>query len=92
MFDELTGTLLPRLARKVLQRHDELSAFGANAFKAVVPIERFGHVVLGINHQREDCDLGSGGADGCVCQQGATQLLPVERPIDSEAPDSGYRY
>lgn len=42
-------------------------------------------VVPGIDPQRKHADLGTGGANGCVGQQGAAQLLSVEDTIDCEA-------
>ena len=84
--------MLFRFARKVLERHDQLSAFGAEAFEPMVTVERLGRVVLGIDHQREDRDLGPGRADGRVCQQGATQFPPVDCTIDRESTDPGHRH
>ncbi len=73
--------LLLRFGRKVLQRHDQLPAFRAEAFEPVVTIERLGSVVLGIDHQREDGDLGAGRVDGRVCQQGAAGWRQLPWPV-----------
>ena len=56
-----------RFARKVLQRHDQLSVFGAEAFETVVAIEGHCSVVLGVDHQGKDGDFGADRANGCIC-------------------------
>jgi hypothetical protein len=53
-FGGLTGTCLFRFARKVLQRHDQPSVFGAEAFEAVVAVEGRGSFVLGVDCQGKD--------------------------------------
>lgn len=48
---------LLRLAREVLERHDQLLDLAAEALESVVTIEGHGRVVFGVNHQGKHGNL-----------------------------------
>ena len=79
----LTGSL-----EEPLERNDQLQAIAAEWFEAVVPVERRRTFILGVHDQGEDGCLGTRRANGCVSQQGASELLALERLVDGQATDA----
>lgn len=62
--------------KEPLERDDQLQAVAAEWFEAVVPVERRGPFILGVDDQGEEGSLRTRCANGCVSQQGASEFWP----------------
>ena len=74
-----------------LGRCDELERAGGESAEAVVAVECRGLVVLGVDHQSEDRNLGAQGAHRRVEQQRAPESAAPEAPINGKSSDAGRR-
>ena len=57
----------------------------------MVPVERNSRIVLGIDDQREDGDLGAQRAQGRVREKYGAELAPLKGQVDRQAPNPGDR-
>src|SRR5437773_2322191 len=64
------------------QRHEKLPALGAKRLESMVAVEVGGCVVLGINNQGKDGHFRTCGPVSCIREQGASELLAVERLVN----------
>jgi|GEM_PF-5962773 len=73
------------------QGNDQLLWLSSIHLEAMVPVERNSRIVLGIDDQRKDSDLGAQRAQGRVREKHGAKLAPLKGQVDRQAPDPGDR-
>ena len=73
------------------QGNDQLLRLSSIRLEAMVPVERNSRIVLGIDDQRKDGDLGAQRAQGRVREKRAAELAPLKGQVDRQAPNPGDR-
>ena len=87
-----TGPRSTEELAEALDRRNELEWVGGESAEAVMAVESRGLVILGVDHQGEDGDLGAYGAHRRVEKDRGPEFAALEAPVDGKPPDAGRRY